>query len=77
MASNYIDYLKTCEDKREIHSFETQEEADIFGEKLRNNLCEEFDCGYYELDYFVDVKISRRTVRIEAITAKVCETISQ
>lgn len=65
-AKTYLEYLTSCDEQREIYTFDSQEEADSFGEGLRNNLCDELDCGYYELDEFVEVKISRLTVRIKA-----------
>lgn len=74
-AKTYLEYLATCEGQREVYAFDSQEKADKFGEGLRNNLCDELDCGYYELDEFIEVKISRLTVRIKA-TADINELVS-
>ncbi len=65
-AKTYMEYLATCKGQREVYFFDSQEQADTFGEKLRKNLCKELGCGYYELDEFLEVKISRLTVRIKA-----------
>ena len=75
--STYIDYLESCPDKKEYYThFTNQKEADEFGEKLRQNLCKEIGCGYYELDNFVEVRISQMAVRIYFVKSLKEETFS-
>jgi len=60
----YLEYLESCPGKKEYYThFSNQKEADEFGEGLRQNLCKELECGYYELDTFVEVRISQLAVR--------------
>jgi hypothetical protein len=61
----YLEYLKKVCNGVEIHTFETQQQADYFGQCLRDNLKEEEDLDRFELDDIIEIKISVRTVRIK------------
>jgi hypothetical protein len=68
MLQSYLDYLFTCPNNKEVYTFATQDDADNFGQSLRQILKDELQCDYFDIGEFIDIKISNLTVRIKAVT---------